>query len=207
MLEETGQEAKQLADIKAARALDPGSDAAIGQLATYQATHGEAAAGVALVDERLARAGTKDRVDWLTTKASVQSEAGDAAAALKTLDEAQALRPGNSTVLNQRCWTRGTANLDPAAGLKDCTRAIELADNSADALDSRAMVQFRLARYDDVLADLNAALDQEPEQAASLFMRGVVRARMGQDGAADLAAARLITPTVDKEFARYGIKP
>jgi hypothetical protein len=40
-------------------------------------------------------------------------------------------------------------------------------------------------------------------------MRGVIRRKTGdaRDGDADLAAARLISPAIDKDYAKYGIKP
>jgi tetratricopeptide (TPR) repeat protein len=108
-----------------------------------------------------------------------------------------------------RCWVKGTLNVSLDTALKDCTRAIELGDSAANALDSRAMVYFRLNRLDDALADLNAALDIDPDQAASLYMRGLIRKRMGDAkvGEVDLGAARLMSPTIDRDYSRYGIAP
>ena len=75
-------------------------------------------------------------------------------------------------------------------------------------LDSRGLVYFRLGRMEEALADFDAALDQTPDLAASLFMRGVIRKQTGAAGGdADLAAARMIWPRVDEDYARYGIKP
>jgi tetratricopeptide (TPR) repeat protein len=110
-------------------------------------------------------------------------------------------------MLNSRCWVKGTANLSLDSGLKDCTRSIELSENPANALDSRAMIYFRMGRFDDALADLEAALNHDPAQAASLYLRGIVLKRQGKSGDADLAAARLISPRIDEDYARYGIKP
>ena len=87
-------------------------------------------------------------------------------------------------------------HLDTA--LKDCTRSIELSESRVSALDSRAMVYYRMNRFDDALADLTAALDDAPELAASLYMRGIIpqtgRRPGGEGGSrrrpADLAADR-----------------
>ena len=64
-------------------------------------------------------------------------------------------------------------------------------------------------RLDDALADLNAALEVNPSRAASLYMRGGIRKQQGDAtrAAADLAAARLISPQIDEDYARFGIKP
>ena len=39
-------------------------------------------------------------------------------------------------------------------------------------------------------------------------MRGLIRKRMGDKvGEVDLGAARLMSPTIDKDYSRYGIAP
>ena len=42
-----------------------------------------------------------------------------------------------------------------------------------------------------------------------MYMRGVIRKRMGDAKAAegDLAAARMMSPQIDQNYAKYGIKP
>lgn len=209
LYEMAGADAKQLADIEAARKLDSESDAALSALAQYHAKHGKLAEGVALVDARLERAGSKDRTEWLMLKADLQDEGGEREAALATLDGAMAARPGNAGLLNARCWTRGTNNVALDGALRDCTKAIELADVPAAALDSRAMVYYRMGRFDDALADLDAALEDAPDLGASRYMRGVVLRRLGKTAAGDaeLAQARMIAPQIDKRYGRWGIVP
>ena len=177
-------------------------------LADYRALHGSGAEAVALLDARLERAG-RDRVEWQLAKALAQSDVGQRDAALATLDAAIGERPGNPALLNGRCWVRGTANVALDGALKDCTKAIELDDSPAAALDSRAMVYFRMGRFDDALTDLSAALDTNPDLAGSLFLEGMVLHRLGRRGDGDgaLARARLIDPTVDRTYALYGLKP
>ena len=69
--------------------------------------------------------------------------------------------------------------------------------------------RFRMGRFDDALADIGAALDANPDLAASLYMRGVVLHRVGKkaEGDASLAKARMIAPQIDKDYAKYGITP
>jgi tetratricopeptide (TPR) repeat protein/transglutaminase-like putative cysteine protease len=207
--EQLGQDAKQFADIEAARKLDPENDEALGALANYQAKHGQGGAALALIDARLDRAGSKERPDWLVAKANAQSDSGQKEAALATLDGAIGEKPGNPALLNARCWQRGVGNVALEAALKDCTRSIELSDSTYMALDSRALIYYRMGRFDDALADLTAALEAEPDLSASRFMRGVVLHRTGKiaEGDRELALARLIDPQVDADYARWGIKP
>ncbi len=203
-----GDDAKALADYQAAQALDPGSMAGVGGLATVQSDLGNEDAAIALVQQRIDQGG-KEKPGFLALKADLLSRTGDDEAALATIDEAITVHPGDPNLLNSRCWIKGTLSVALDTALKDCTKSIELADSPAAALDSRALVYFRMDRLEDALADLNAALDAEPGQAASIYLRGIIRKRQGATASAtaDLAAARLIRPTIDKDYARFGIKP
>ena len=118
-----------------------------------------------------------------------------------------------STTLVERSTVlkgNGEALLDLAAdpAPKDCARAVELSQNSAAVLDSRAMIYFRLGRLDEARADLDAALKLSPGEPGSLFMRGIIRGRSDDKlGAiADLSLARLQNGQIDKTYAGYGIK-
>ncbi|WP_425229305.1 tetratricopeptide repeat protein [Sphingomonas sp.] len=104
---------------------------------------------------------------------------------------------------------KATQGVKLDTALKDCTKAIELGDSPAAALDSRALVYFKLGRLDDARADLDAALDLHPNLAASLYLRGVVRRRQGAaaTGDADLDGARFFAPRIDEDYAGYGVKP
>ncbi|MQI18255.1 tetratricopeptide repeat protein, partial [Escherichia coli] len=96
------------------------------------------------------------------------------------------------------CWTKGTRSVMLDTAVKDCTRAIELSEDTSGPLDSRAMVWFRLGRFEDALADLDAVLAAEPGQAASRFLRAVVLQQLRRDAeaASELKIARRITPSV-----------
>lgn len=188
--------------------LEPSSDDAAMQLALLKSDAGDRKAAEALLEERIETAGDgKGR--FLAARAEVQADGGDKEAALATMDEALADNPSDPTLLNSRCWVKGTMNVALDTALKDCTKSIELSEYPAQALDSRAMVYFRMNRFEDALADLDAALAQNPELAASLYLRGIVRKRTGkaEAAAADLAAARLIEPRIYEKYEKYGIKP
>ncbi|MGN6374203.1 MAG: tetratricopeptide repeat protein [Sphingomonas sp.] len=197
-----------LADLHAAQALDPGSASVISALASLEADRGAKDEALALVQSRI-DAGGKDKPQFIALKADILSRSGDKDAALAAIDSAIAANPGDATLLNNRCWLKGTLDTGLDTALKDCTKSIELSDSPAPALDSRAMVYFRMNRPQEALADLNAALELQPTRAASLFMRGVIREKSGdaKAAAADLAGARLISPQIDHDYDRYGIKP
>jgi tetratricopeptide (TPR) repeat protein len=203
-----GDKPKALADILAARQIDPGSTEAIEQLATLYSDTGDKDKALALFDERIDEGG-KDKADFMRSKAELLGSLGDKEYAIKTINAAIAETPGNPELLNSRCWLKGTMNTMLDTALKDCTKAIALSDSAEKVLDSRAMVYFRMNQFDDALADLNAALEQSPGLAASLYMRGVIHKRQGDGKAAevDLAAARMIAPLIDERYQRYGITP
>lgn len=196
------------ADAEAGLALDPEASDGIDLLATLRFEAGERDAALGMLDERIG-AGGKDKVNFQMTKANLLGEAGQVDAGAALFDEVIAANPGSPIALNGRCWFRGTMNVALDGALKDCTKAIELAENPAPALDSRALVYFRQGRMDEAMTDLGAALDASPEQASSLYLRGIIRKRRGEaaQAAEDLAAARLVGPQIDKRYAKWGIVP
>ncbi|WP_245824797.1 DUF3857 domain-containing protein [Sphingomonas azotifigens] len=201
------QDDKALADVQAALELEPESDDATGFLATLTRDQGKMDEARGLIQARIDQGGEK-KLGWQTTLADLLAEGGQVSAAVAVLDEAIAAAPGNAALLNSRCWIRATHNLAIDQALKDCTSGVELSRSSAAVLDSRAMVYFRMGRLDAALTDLDAALLDSPEQAASLYMRGVIgRRTKAKDADAYLAAARMIEPRIDERFGRYGIKP
>ncbi len=202
------EEAKALADVETAYGLDPGSTQVVGMLASLKARNGKVAEALALLDERIA-AGGKEKSSYLNIKGDVLSRAGRGAEAVAALDTAVAEKPGNPELLNARCWTKAINKIGLDTALKDCTRSIELGESPVAAFDSRAMVYFQMGRLDDALGDIAAALDIVPDLPASLYLRGVIRKRNGEAalGDADLAAARQMSPRIDEDYARYGVKP
>ena len=207
LLTDLHQEAKAIVDAKAAIDIDPSSSAAIIQLASLEAATGKRDVAVAALAEHVAQGG-KEKPDYVSAQATLVSEGGKVAEGVALLDQVITTSPGNPELLNSRCWIKGTQNMALDTALKDCTKSIELSENPAAALDSRAMVYFRMNRFDDALADLNAALTATPDLAASLYMRGVIGKRTGaKDADADLAAARMMAPRIDEEYGKFGIKP
>jgi len=200
-------DAGALADTQAGLDLDPGSASGLNQLASLRFRKGQKDEALAAVSGRIAQGG-KEKLGFVTLQAELLGEAGRIDEGVAALDAAIKSNPGKADLLNSRCWLKGTMNVMLDTALKDCTRAIEIAEQPAAIYDSRAMVYFRMGRMDDALADLNAALEVSPNQGASLYLRGVIRKHMGDKaGDTDLAGARMMWPRVDEDYARYGIKP
>lgn len=130
------------------------------------------------------------------------------AAILARLDKELAASPNDAAMLNDRCFWRGITkeNLDGALG--DCDKSLALAPNVPQTLDSRAFVLFQQGKYQDALSGYDAALTADPNQAPSLFMRGLVEGKLGDDAArdTDLATARKSDPNLDAEFQKIGIE-
>lgn len=203
-----GDRAKALADAERARALDPSASGAIAQVVQTRAETGDLKGAVALLDERIALGG-ESRSFLRQMKASVIGEFGDPGEAVALYDTLIAEKPGSPTLLNGRCWAKGTRNVMLDTALKDCTKAIELSDDTLAALDSRALVWYRMGRYSEALADLDTVLAANPDMAASRYVRAAVLKAMQRDAeaAGELALARRINPTIDRQYARYGFKP
>lgn len=208
LLRELGEDARATADLQAARKLDPADVDAMRMLAYQDLDHGRRDAALAAVQERIDLGGS-DTPQMSMLKATLLARAGEREAALAAADEAVAARASDPGLLNERCWMKAQLNSGLDAALKDCTKAIALSDDSTAALDSRALVYWRMNKPEDALADLMAALEQQPELAGSLYLRGVIRSHAGDAAGsrADLAAARTLQPRIDEDYKRFGIAP
>jgi len=208
VLRDLGRMQEALADAEKARSLDPSSDQANSAFSSMLAETGKLDRARELLDQRIALGGNA-RDGYRQIKADLIGEYGDPQEALKLLDGLISDKPGSPSLLNARCWVKATRSVMIDTALKDCTRAIELSTSAYQALDSRALVWFRLARYDDALQDLDAVLNDAPGTAQSRYLRGIVLSRMGREkeGAVDLTIARQLEPRIDVQYGKFNIKP
>ena len=194
-----------VADLQEAYDLDPANETAF-SLATEMAYVGRADEALELLDAL--PVSDDDRAGYADTRATVAGLGGDTDSGLSLLAAEVAEKPENSEALNSQCWFRGLFDVAVDDAVSGCTRAIERANNPAPALDSRAMVEYRLGKYDEAIADLDAVLKLAPAIANSRYMRGVVRLMKGDTGGKeDIRKALRINPQLGAYYARHGIEP
>ena len=111
-------------------------------------------------------------------------------------------------VLNARCYTRGVWGRELDLALADCDAALKK-DRVSAIMDSRALVLLRMGRLDEAIAQYGAAIKAQPGGADSLYGRGLAELKKGQkaEGEADMAAAKAISPGIDKQFQKFGLAP
>lgn len=203
LLSEMGRLDESLADATLAWELNPALDSA-SVLADIYAETGRVEEAIALLEDQNPDAG--QRAALAAVISELEAQAGRKEAGLARLTDQLARRPGDPDILNARCWYQATWNFRPEELETICTEAVERADWSPPVLDSRAMGYFRLGRYEDALADLNAALSDSPDQSASLYLRGLVRLEIGDGGGRrDIEEALARQPSLQREFAKWGI--
>lgn len=197
-----------LTDLNAALAQKPGE----GDLTTDKAETlrrlGRFDEALALVDEKVGQGGN-EHIRWLSLKAEIAGYAGQGDQSLSLADATVALEPDSPDALNIRCWMKGLLDRDHASALADCNRAVALASDPTDILDSRALIHYRAGRIADALADYDAVLLRNPGHPGSLFMRALIYQQQGRraDAQRDLAGARMLDPWLDRDMAAWGLKP
>ncbi|HYD23976.1 MAG TPA: DUF3857 domain-containing protein [Croceibacterium sp.] len=197
--------AEAIADMRASYDLEPHNSTAF-TLARELAYSGKPDEAIELLDSL--PVSEEDRIAYADTRATVTALQGDTGVALSLLAEEVAGKPENPEVLNADCWFRGLFNVAVDNALGGCTHAIERADDPIAALDSRAMVQFRLGNYDAAIADLDAVLRLAPAIPASRYLRGVVRLRKGDEaGREDIETALRMAPRLKEFYGRHGVAP
>lgn len=98
----------------------------------------------------------------------------------------------------------GNPEIDWDQQIKSCSSLIqsgaESKENTAIAYYNRALAYENKDDYARAIADYSEALRLNPNDADSLFYRGLDRGRIGDKAGAeaDLAAARRINPNIDK---------
>ncbi|MBS0295532.1 MAG: aspartyl protease family protein [Proteobacteria bacterium] len=112
------------------------------------------------------------------------------------------------STLNARCWLRATHNRELDKALQDCNDALSRRGRTAEVLDSRALVNLRLGRLREALADYDAALKLQPKLGWSLYMRGLTKRKLGDEAGAakDIAAGLAIDPGVRERARRFGLE-
>ena len=204
-----------LADADAIIAAEPHDPAHLYRRATILRRMGRADAAaaayrdaLAAIDARVA-ASPNQADDYDEMRQLIFAESGQVARAIALIDAQLARHADDAQLLNSRCWTRATANVELPRALADCEQAVAHAPDNPAILDSRAFVKLRMGQYDAAIADEDAALSHIPNHPAALYTRGIARLRKGdrQGGERDLAAARRLDFDIDATYRDYGVTP
>ncbi|NCP18777.1 MAG: DUF3857 domain-containing protein [Erythrobacter sp.] len=168
---------------------------------------GRAEDAVALVDEHAYL--YDDPKNEAIDRAYVLGFAGRADEGIALLRDELAIEPDDSELLNSLCWDSGIFDRVEEDTLEVCTNAVEQARNSASAIDSRALVYYRLGRYEDALRDLDVALAAEPGQHISRYLRGIVLRALGRESEAreDITKALHASPGTARLYSAWGLPP
>ncbi|QUD87123.1 tetratricopeptide repeat protein [Phenylobacterium montanum] len=196
----------QVADADAALKLDPTADEAQLIRAAALLQKGDRAGGQAAMAK--VRIGPRD-VRLKLARATAYARSGQTALANQDFYDLRTGADKNATLLNDLCWRQAVLGINLDSARADCESALKLSPDYAEAVDSYAFVLLRQGRVDDALAQYQAAVKLRPKLAASLYGRGLAELRKGltAEGHADLTAARAASPTIEAEFASYGMKP
>ena len=124
------------------------------------------------------------------------------------MDRLAAAEPNDADLLNGACWYAGTWNLASEAAMLTCDRAVELSKSSGPALDSRALMFYRLGQSDRAVADLDTVLAANPAMHGSRYLRGLIRLSKGdRSGQDDVDQALAASPFIRTQYAAYSLTP
>jgi tetratricopeptide (TPR) repeat protein len=126
--------------------------------------------------------------------------------AIEDYDQAIKLDPHFAHAFNNRCWSGAVLGRTEQAAA-DCTKVIKLY-NIANTFENRGFIYLKRGEFDLAIADYEAGLRLDPPNKADfLYGRGLAKTKKGDaSGAADIAAAKVIKPTIAEDFAKYGLK-
>ena len=194
-----------LSDLRRVEELDPTGQTFEAQIELLTALNRNDEA-IALAEEYALYANDPDEADRLMGVAL--GLAGRGAEGMAILSQVAERTPNAPWLLNQICWYSGIWNVAVADTADECERAVELADNPAAAIDSRALVLYRLGRTDEALKDLQQVIDTVPYMHASRYLRGIIRMREGiSGGQQDVDVATRAVPDIVRQYERYGLGP
>jgi len=141
----------------------------------------------------------------LGNRAIIFEKLGQFPEARIAIDQALSVDPKDSRGWGERCWIGAVLADELPKSLSECDRAIELYPRDPNTFNSRGLVNFRMGRFKEALADYDHAIQGDPNVASSFLMRGLTRRALGENGSDDLLKSRQMEPGVAARYASYGI--
>jgi tetratricopeptide (TPR) repeat protein len=157
-------------------------------------------------------AGKLKDVDVFLELGIVYERVGQWDNAVKAYDQAIMLQPRHPWALNNRCYDK--AILGKRTAIVDCNAALRLKQYPA-FYDARGFAYLQLKEFTKAIDDYTTALGlypgglTHPDQAYSLFGRGVAKLRTGDlaGGNADIVAAHELRSGIEEEMEKMGVTP
>ena len=129
--------------------------------------------------------------------------------AVPQFEKAVALMPGNPAYRIGLCWARAASGKNLDVAMDNCNAAMVAAPGMAGPLNSRGLVNLRLGRFSEAIADYTASLAVRSAQPSAYFGRGLAHLALGEaaTGRADILAARTGDAEIDSLFVQMGTLP
>jgi Flp pilus assembly protein TadD len=96
---------------------------------------------------------------------------------------------------------------DFAHALNDFSTAIAIDPNNPAPLAARGMTLLKQKKFADAFSDFDDAVKLDGADAMALYGRGLSAAKLGRDGAANMAKAAGLDPAMAGYFADNGLVP
>jgi len=147
----------------------------------------------------------ENKIGW-EARASAYASKGDFLRAQRDTNTLLGMAPGDAKLLNNSCWLHAALKQFDAA-MADCRKSLALAPGRVETLDSLGFTELGRRNYRQAMTAYNAALAIDPRHAASLYVRGVIKRRMGDmtGGNKDMTEAGKIDPEIAEYYAPYGL--
>jgi len=198
-----GDVAKAEADIERARAIEPDSEGALKQLVQLRLDGEDYDGALAAIDDGEGLG--LDRKFVASLRAIVLAAADRDADALTALAAAGRAAQSAPDVLEARCHIAAFYQVGEDEALHACTRSIQFNSAPAQSLLDRAIAYARLGRDEEAMADIDLALEIDPDFADAWFMRAVVA--KGPEAKRDLTYAGYIDRDIAADYVKVGIVP
>jgi tetratricopeptide (TPR) repeat protein len=200
--DEIGREA----DIDNALALAPDNEDALWAKARLMRKRRDFAKAIELYSSLLKT--RPDNYTALNQRGIAYALAGDARNAGTDFASVRKIAAGPGP-LNDICFEKAMAGVALEQALDECRSALAAQPDAVAIMDSVAFVLLRLGRLDEAITAYDKVLSKRPDEANSLYGRGIAWSRKGEQAKADtdFVAARKVYAKIDETFASYGVTP
>lgn len=143
--------------------------------------------------------------DYYATRGAAYLSKKDLKNALADFDKALSLRKAPEFYF-QRSLVR-ISQRDYAAAKTDLQEVAKLKPDFPPTYLMGGIIAFSEGAYPEAVAFFDKAIDLNPNYYQALYARGVAKKKSGENGDKDIAAAKAMSPRVEKDMQPLGIAP